>query len=207
MTAGSNTDGALATALPWAVAAIALVALVALVAGQHFSRRSATTEAAAEQGTAAPPSFDAPPAGLRAPDISSMSPAERAARLYDRIMSYVERGRTDSVQIFAPMAVAAYEMLGVLDTDQRYDLGRIAAVSGDLSLAKAEADTILQQNAAHLLGLSLAAQVAQQSKNQTRARDFLRRLVAAAPAERAKQRPEYLKHRNDIDSALAAAKR
>src|SRR5262249_61513516 len=92
----------------------------------------------------------------RPPDISSMSPAERAVRLYDRVMMAHERGRADSVQLFAPMAIAAYQQLDSLDLDARYDLGRIAAVSGDQSLAKAEADTILARQPTHLLGLILA---------------------------------------------------
>src|SRR5438093_9100279 len=66
-------------ALPWAVAAIALMALVALVAGQRFNR----TRAASETVTS-----DAAPMGAtaRAPDISSLTPAERAERLYARNM-------------------------------------------------------------------------------------------------------------------------
>src|SRR5205823_14323386 len=78
-------------ALPWAVAAIALLALVALAAGQRFARpRDAQSAEAAPMGVPAD-------GGTRAPDISSLSPAERAERLYDRIMGAAERGRLDSV--------------------------------------------------------------------------------------------------------------
>lgn len=208
--AASVESGGFATALPWAVAAIALVALIALVAGQRFSRRaSASPEpvAAADPSGAADQSGAPVGSGMRAPDISNMSPSERASRLYDRIMSYAERGKTDSVQIFAPMAVASYEMLGTLTVDQRYDLGRIGAASGDLSLAKAEADTILAQNPKHLLGLMLEAQVAVQSRNDASARDYLQRLAAAAPSQLATGAPEYAQHRNDIDAALADARK
>lgn len=209
-TAAGGESGGFGSALPWAVAAIALVALVALVAGQRFARRPAAEAApiAANDANGAADQSGAPfGSGMRAPDISNMSPSERASRLYDRIMSYSERGKTDSVQIFAPMAVAAYEMLGTLTTDQRYDLGRIGAASGDLSLARAEADTILAQNPKHLLGLMLEAQVAAQGNDAAKARGFLKQLAAAAPSELAKQAPEYTQHRNDIDAALADARK
>jgi len=188
-------------ALPWGVAAIALVALVALVAGQRFGR---TQNDAAGAGA---PSAAAPFAGGgngTPPDISNMSPEEAAARLYDRVMSANERGRADTVQIFAPMAIAAYQMIGNPNLDQRYDLGRLGAVSGDASLARAEADTILAGEPTHLLGLVLAAEAARMRKDVAAERSYYDKLVAAAPAERAKQLPEYSAHQNDIQIALAA---
>lgn len=133
-----------------------------------------------------------------------MSPAQAAERLYDRVMSLHERGRADSVQIFAPMAIAAYQMIDKPDMDQRYDLGRLAAVSGDETLARAEADTILAQSPNHLLGLILAGNAAKMRKDQAAERTYHQRLVAAAPAERAKQLAEYLTHENDITIALDA---
>ena len=112
------------SALPWGIAGIALVALIALVAGQRFSRSN--NDAEATSAGAAP--FAGATGNGQAPDISNLSPAEAAIRLYNRVMGAHERGRADSVQIFAPMAITAYQMLGTLDLDQRYDLGRIAAV-------------------------------------------------------------------------------
>ena len=144
----------------------------------------------------------APPA----PDISQMSPEERAERLYDRVMSLSERGKQDSVRFFAPMAMQSYTMLGALNADQRYDLGRIAAVSGEEPIAKAQADTILAQQPHHLLGLLLAADAARLRGDRAAERDYLRRFAADAPAERAKQLPEYVQHVNEIDSRLAQAR-
>ncbi|HSQ31017.1 MAG TPA: hypothetical protein VLN49_14260 [Gemmatimonadaceae bacterium] len=187
------------SSLPWAVAGIALVALIALVAGQRFSR--AAPDAPAAGGTAAAPFAGG---GTQAPDISNLSPAEAAVRLYNLVMSQHERGRADSVQIFAPMAIMAYQRLGQLDLDQHYDVGRIAAVSGDETLARAEADTILAQHPNHLLGLILAANAARMRKDSTAARDFQAKLIAAAPSERARQLPEYVAHENDITIALDA---
>lgn len=186
--------------LPWIVAGAALVALIALVAVQSVSRGGSDAMPVGTAGAAAS-------GGPGAIDIGSMSPEERAERLFNRVMSYSERGRSDSVQIFAPMAIAAYQMLGDLSLDQRYDLGRIAEVAGDGATAKAQADTILAAQPTHLLGLVLAANAARSRKDERAAREFLDRLAKAAPAERAKQLPEYQAHDNDITAALALAQR
>ena len=115
-------------ALPWAVAAIALLALISLAAGQRFSR-------APQRGAELTTPMGTPMQGSgRAPDISQLTPAERAERLYDRIMGAAERGRADTVQFFMPMALQAYQALGPLNIDQRYDLGRLAEVAGDLGV-------------------------------------------------------------------------
>jgi hypothetical protein len=139
----------------------------------------------------------------RAPDISSLSPAERAERLYDRIMGAAERGRVDSVRFFMPMALQAYEALGALSVDQRYDLGRLAEVAGDAAIASAQADTILREQPRHLLGLLLAARAARLRGDETGARRHLSQMARVVTAERQKQLPEYLLHQNDIDLALA----
>jgi hypothetical protein len=204
----------LAGVLPWAVAGLALVSLIALVVGQRFGARTSGTtdvlEGANAQGTTV---ITAPGAGAgaapvmpRAPDISGLTPAQRAERLYDRIMTEHEAGRADNVRAFFPMAVAAYEMLAPLNLDQRYDLGRIAEVGGDSTLARAQADTILRSRPTHLLGLILGAKAARMAGNESRARQLDVRLLAAAPRERPAGLPEYLLHKNDIDAALAAAR-
>jgi hypothetical protein len=188
----------LSTVLPWSLAGIAFLALIAMVAAQRFSG-SATDE------PPSPPSAQqVAPGGSRAPDISNLTPGEAAIRLYDRVMGQHERGQADSVQLFAPMAITAYQQLGQLDLDQRYDLGRIAAVSGDESLARAEADSILAQHPNHLLGLILAGNAARMRKDSAAERTFHEKFVAAVPAERAKQLPEYSTHENDITIALEA---
>ena len=207
-----------ASALPWAVAALALVSLTALVVGQRFGARTgngatATTDVldgANMQGStpiSAAPSAGGPAGAMpRAPDISQLTPEQRAERLYDRIMTEHEAGRPDAVRAFLPMARAAYEMIGPLNLDQRYDLGRLGEVGGDTVLARAQADTILAARPTHLLGLILAARVARMEKSEARARALDARLVAAEPAERSAALPEYLLHKNDIDVALAAAR-
>jgi hypothetical protein len=118
-----------------------------------------------------------------------------------------EGGKQDSVQFFAPMAIAAYEMLGELDLDSRYDLGMIGWAADNQTLAKAQSDTILAKNPNHLLGLILGARAAKMANNTTDERRYYQRLVAAEPAERAKGLEEYLTHENDIVVALDEARR
>ena len=206
-----------AAVLPWVVASIALLALIALVAGQRVSTPGGSTLDAPQnalpqvglddRGPAPPSQLPPDGAAQRAPDISQMSPEERASRLFDRVIALSEQGKTDSVQFFAPMALTAYQMLGPLNLDQRYDLGRIGEVSGAPELARAQADTILQQNPAHLLGLTLAASAAALRGDTGAERSYQRRLLAAERPELAKNLSEYQAHRVDIDSALARAKR
>jgi hypothetical protein len=196
--------------MPWAVAGIALVALIALVAGQRLGARGTGTsdvlDGANAQGAtpiAAPEAAGPMP---RAPDISQLTPAQRAERLYDRIMTEAEAGRAENVRTFLPMAIAAYEMIAPLNLDQRYDLGRIGEVGGDTTLARAQADTILRERPTHLLGLILGAKAARMVGNEPHARQFDVRLLSVEPRERSVALPEYLLHRNDIDAALAAAR-
>jgi tetratricopeptide (TPR) repeat protein len=186
--------------LPWIVAGIALLAMISLVAGQRFAANRPATPAAPETAP------DVAPFAGRAPDISALTPAQRAIRLYDRLMQYDEAGKPDSVKFFAPMALAAYEMLGTLDLDGHYDVGRIGEISGDPALAAAEADTILKQNPNHLLGLTLAAHAATMQNRSADARKYFQRLIAAEPAERKKQIPEYITHEHDVDAALNEAR-
>ena len=181
--------------LPWILGGLAFVVLVVIFAAQ----RAGQTPPAAMQSAA--------PTGAAAVDISSMTPQERASRLFDRIMRLSEEGKRDSVELFASMAIPVYESLGPLDLDARYDLGRIAQVSAQLELAQAQADSILQQAPDHLLGLVLAISVAEARSNQSQRTSLERRLIAAETSQLSRDLPEYTRHRSDIDAALAAARR
>jgi hypothetical protein len=212
-------ESAAPTALPWAVAGIALLALVALVAGQHFNGRSTPT---GEPGAGLAGAGSAGGAGgavqtgqlgdagtsstpPRAPDISALSPRERADRLYDRIMRLDSEGKKDSVEFFAQMAISAYQMLPEQDLDSRYDMGRIAEVAGATPLARAQADSILAAYPDHLLGLILAISNARDAGDQATVRTLERRLLAVQRAELAKNRPEYQRHQNEIVAAIEQA--
>jgi hypothetical protein len=204
---GGPRASASAATLPWAIAGIALVCLIALLAGQRFRSTPPVTVAQAQEvppggDVEGAPAPDAP--GVRAPDISSMSPRERADRLFDRIMRLDTEGKKDSVLFFAPMAISAYQMVPSPDADARFDMGRIAEVAGALPAAKSEADSILAKQPTHLLGLVLAMRVAKASGDAAGAAGYRARLHSAQKSELAKKLPEYDRHTADIRDALAS---
>ena len=139
----------------------------------------------------------------RPPDISSMTPRERAERLYDRAMIAKESGTLDSAKFFATMAIQAYTGLDDRTLDDRYDLGRLALVADQVRLARAQADTILAARPTHLLGLLLAADAARASGDETSARASQRKMLEVAAAERATALPEYQSHATELNAALA----
>ncbi|CAN5259030.1 hypothetical protein BH23GEM2_BH23GEM2_16760 [soil metagenome] len=139
-------------------------------------------------------------------DLSQLSPEESADRLYNRVMLLASEEKRDSVAFFAPMAIQAYQMIGRLNDDQHYDVGRVATVAGNPRLAKAHADTILARSPTHLLGLLLAAHAAELQGDAAAAARYRQRLLAAEETEMARQLPEYDRHREEIVAALAAAR-
>lgn len=184
--------------LPWILGGVAFITLVVIFAAQRAGQEPTMPAAGAAPMAGA--------GGAAAVDISSMTPQERASRLFDRIMRLAEEGKRDSVELFSSMAIPVYESLGPLDLDGRYDLGRIAQVSGNLDLAQAQADTILQQSPDHLLGLILAAAVAEARGNGDVRNAMQRRLLNAEASQRARGLEEYERHKVDIDAAVAAAR-
>jgi hypothetical protein len=198
--------------LPWIVAALAFLALFAMAAGRGFNTRRGSTvdgsqNALPQVGLDDRGSSDTQSAGARAPDISSLSPQERADRLYNRVMLLASEGKIDSVQFFAPMALTAYEMLSPLNVDQRYDMGRIGEVAGALPFAQAQADSILRENPNHLLGLILEARLATIAGDSARVRLYERKLLAVEKAELSRKRVEYSRHQDDIVNALQQARK
>jgi hypothetical protein len=211
--APAATSESKSNSLPWIVAALAFLALFALAAGRGFNApRGSTVDGSVnalpqagldDRGA----TTDDQSAAVRAPDISSLSPQERADRLYNRVMLLATQGKIDSVQFFAPMAIQSYLMLAPLNTDQRYDMGRIGEVAGAIPLAKAQADTILRENPNHLLGLILEARLATLAGDTAQLHSYERRLVAAEKMELAKKLDEYVRHGDDISSALTQARK
>jgi len=189
--------------LPWIVGGVAAVAVVALLGAQMLRQGgSASPEASAAPVMGAAAGGGGGVGGRPAPDISSMSPEERADRLFNRIMTAAEQGDTAQVRFFAPMALTAFSQLQTLDADRRYHYGRVAQVAGDLAIARAQADTILAAAPTHLLGLMLAADVATLQGDAPRRQALARRLAEAAPAELRTNRDEYVQHRAEIDAAV-----
>lgn len=184
--------------LRWGVPALAIVALVVLSVIQFGSRGAGEDSAGAVPLVAG---------AVRAPDISSMSPDERADRLFNRVMRLSSEGKADSAAFFGPMALGALEALAPLNAHQRYDMGLIALVTGDVARATAQGDTILAQRATHLLGLALAARAADARGDTAATKNFRRRLLAAESAERERALPEYTDHDADIRAAVELARK
>lgn len=191
------------TSLPWIAGTIALVALIAFVAGEAFNRERNSAPDASRNSLSQAGDGPSPDGAVRAPDISQLSPEERADRLYNRVILLDSQGKSDSVAFFAPMAIESYRMLSPINIDQRYDMGRIAEIAGALPLAKAQSDTILQQNPNHLLGLVLALRIATLENRSADAALYRSKLRSAYSDEAAKKLPEYQRHDDDIQAALA----
>src|SRR5438309_1940397 len=158
---------------PRALAGAALGALVTVVAMRATSGPARSDQAVAPFANGA-----ASGGGVRPPDISQMSPEERANRLFNRVMMLAEAGKTDSVQFFLPMALGAYAQLPQLDADARYHVGLLQLAGGDANGALAQADTIRQTSPTHLFIYVLRAHAYQALRNIPEERrayaDFLR---------------------------------
>src|SRR3989442_8154766 len=179
--------------LPWGVAGIAVGALLTVL----VLRLGAGSR---EPGAGAPASAPAPGSLLPAPDISQMSPEERATRLYNRVMSLHSQGKPDSAEFFLPMALQAYAMLPALDVDARYHIGVLDLTGGHAAAALAQADTIRRAAPTHLFAFMPNARALELERDPAGAlrayRDFLRN----EKGERAKQRPEYAEHGQNLDA-------
>lgn len=182
----------------WAIAGALCVLLVGGIAYKVSS--SAPQPAAADMANAGNQTG-------RAPDISAMSPRERFDRLFNRIMQAAERGESDQVAQFTPMALGAYQQLDSIDVDSRYHAAVIHLQAGNLVQAKALADTILTEAPGHLFGYVIrgtAAHIEGNPQVEGRAqRDFL----AHFAAESAAKRVEYLEHRPVLDDFRREAER
>ena len=179
--------------LPWALAGAALGALVAVALMRGTGPKASDTLAG--------------PIGIRAPDISQLSPEERASRLFNRVMILAEAGKRDSVQFFLPMALGAYAQLPNLDADARYHLGLLLLAGGNVAAALAQADTMQRAVPNHLFIYILRAHAYEALGNagqeQRAYADFLRH----EQAELALQRPEYDDHREALTNFHSEALR
>jgi len=145
------------------------------------------------------------PAGagaMRAPDISSMSPTERADRLFNHVMRLSSAGKVDSVAFFAPMALAAFEAISPMSAHSRYDMGMVALISGDVERASAQSDSILAERKTHLLGLALGARVAAARGDSAAVRTLRAKMREVEKTERASGLPEYTDHAADLRAAM-----
>src|SRR5213592_4410402 len=182
--------------LPWSVAGAALGALIAVVALRASG--GGMRDAAGGRRDASPDTLPAP--RNSPPDISQMSPEERATRLYNRVMTLHSQGKADSAAFFLAMALQAYAMLPALDVDARYHIGVLDLAGGHAPAALAQADTIQRMVPSHLFGLMLRARGFELEGDAARARRAYQDFLKNEAAERARKRPEYDDHAENLDS-------
>lgn len=175
----------------WGVAALLVVIAVAGVAyligrGETPAPRVPAMGNAGNAGAAG--------GGVRAPDISSLTPRQRFDRLFDRVLRAAENQSADTVQMFAPMALGAYSQLDQVDIDARYHAAMIHLVVGEFADAKAKADSILAESPKHLFGYLIRGEVAEQQNDAAALAAAYRDFLAAYDAEMKAGRREYLEH-------------
>ena len=107
-----------------------VIAILAYLAGKAIKPTDPATGMLPQTPLAADVPADAP-VPVRGPDISRLSPRERAERLYRRVVLLAAQGKSDSVLFFAPMAIDAYAMLSPLDSGQRSEVGEIQTALAD----------------------------------------------------------------------------
>ncbi|HLB82313.1 MAG TPA: hypothetical protein VJJ54_04430 [Gemmatimonadales bacterium] len=181
--------------LPWGVAGAAVGALVTVLALRLGGSAGRGTGDAGGVEDGPLPASRIPP-----PDISQMSPEERATRLYNRVMSLHSQGKADSAEFFLPMALQAYAMLPALDVDARYHIGVLDLTGGNAAGALAQADTIRHAAPTHLFGIMLRARALELNRDAPGALRAYRAFLQNQAAERARQRPEYSEHAQNLDA-------
>jgi hypothetical protein len=192
--------------LPWGIAGLAVGALIGVLA---MRGNGGAAGSAAPDTPVAPFAGGGTPGG-GAPDISQMSPEERAQRLFDRVMRLDEAGKTDSVQFFLPMALGAYQQLPALSLDAHFDVGLLKLAGGNTAGALAEADTIRREVPTHLFADLLRARALEAQRNTGGARAAYQSFLKNEANERARRRPEYADRLGLLDAfhseAVARAK-
>jgi len=141
-----------------------------------------------------------PVSRLGPPDISQMSPEERATRLYNRVLTLHSEGKADSAGFFLPMALQAYAMLPALDVDARYHIGVLDLTGGDETGALAQADSINHAVPNHLFASMLRARALELRRDAPGARQAYDNFLRHEAAERARKRPEYAEHETNLNT-------
>jgi hypothetical protein len=143
-----------------------------------------------------------PTLSTRAPDISKMSPRERFDRLFLRV---AESQSSDTILMFAPMALGAYSQLDQVDTDARFHAAIIHLVVGEFAQAKALADTIAKAEPSHLFAHVIRGEAAEQEKDAATLARSYRAFLAGYDAEMKAGRREYLEHQPFLDQFRSRA--
>jgi len=136
-----------------------------------------------------------------------MSPEERATRLYNRVMTLHSQGKPDSAGFFLPMALQAYAMLPALDVDARYHVGVLDLTASDPAGALAQADSIRRAVPTHLFAFMLGARALELRHDLAGSRRAYSDFLTHEARERARNRPEYADHTENLDAFHEQARR
>lgn len=185
-------------AAPWTLAGFFVGLLVGVVAGGIFRKPATVSTSDTAVGAPVAPFAGSAGGGAASVDIASMTPEERASRLYTRVMSLHAAGKADSAEFFLPMALQAYGMLPEVTPDAHYHIGVLQLTSGNMPAALAEADTIQKQVPTHLFADMLRARVYGLRRDTKNYEAACRSYLKHEPAELAKKRPEYTEHAGSI---------
>lgn len=178
-----------------AVATVAAVTILPRLAGDDVDQAAAMAQLQQPSG---------PAANGTPPDISNMTPRERADRLFNRVMQGLSSGDTTEMR-FVPMAIQAYGMVPERDADLHYHLGELYRLKGDAAAARAQADTILAADPQHLFGLYGAARAEELRGDAAGAKGMFQRFLDAYAAQVARNLPEYQEHSQGLPAMRAAA--
>jgi len=161
----------------------------------------------AGKSSAPPPAAGAPTQGAAAgggmPDLTEMTPREQADRLFNRVMTAHQSGNQGEIDMFKPMALQVYGMLGPLDPDAHYHVGLIHSITGAPDSAAARADSIEAAAPNHLLAIMLLTSVARLQGNEATERQLERRFLDNYESQMASGRQEYLDHGRAIENHKA----
>jgi hypothetical protein len=211
---GHKPDKPATAYLPWVFSALALVAFAVAIA--FFIRGQAAPRVGdmgmtgglpeAEPGTAMGGGAGAPSGGMA--DLSQMSARQAADRLFERAMREEDGGDTERAKFFANMAVQAYA--GVppeeIDLDAHFHLGLLELLQENNVAAGTESELILSVRPNHLLGLVLAAKVAEAGGDPASQAAAYEQLLSVLDSERDAGLSEYQMHGSLIDVEAARAR-
>jgi hypothetical protein len=137
-------------------------------------------------------------------ELEAMGPRAAADRLFDRVMQSQSVGDLAQARRFAPMAKDAYSRVpsAEVDLDMQFHIGMLDLTLGDAGSATAMAESMLTEDAGHLLALVLGSRAAEAAGDPAAADEHSRRLRSEYAESGGTGRPEYDAHRAVIEAAL-----
>jgi len=184
--------GAGAGVLPWGIAGVLLTAL--LVVG-GVSLLGGNGGGGGPAGPTAPTGTLGPAPNI---DLNSMTPADAAIRLFNRVAGALAQRDSVEVMNFLPMAIDAHEIARPLDDGQLFRYSFLLRVAMDYEGALRTAREGLERSPDHLLLLSAAAEAAREMGDEETAADYYAHLLDVWEEESASDLEDYQGHRGLI---------